>query len=133
MLVCRLWVGGQDVAGNSSPTRGWGGICLCSLVVWHRRLLGTCMVLADLEKPCKALSFSWVEWGHQLYPLNSGVSEASVRAASILGVGCGAKDSGKEVSKGPEPRELWLQWWSSSLETQGNTPAPAAVLEADRN
>ena len=74
-------------------------------------------------------------WGHQLYPLNSGVSEASVRATKhILGVGCGAKDSSKEISKGPEPRgKLWLQWWSSTLETQGNMLAPAAVLEADRN
>lgn len=55
-------------------------------------LLGTCMVLADLENSCALLQLG-KRWGHQLYPLNSGVSEASVRATKhILGVGCGAKD-----------------------------------------
>ena len=29
MLVCRLWVGGQDVVGNSSPTRGVGVAFVC--------------------------------------------------------------------------------------------------------
>lgn len=52
----------------------------------------------------------------------------------ILGVGCGAKDSGKEMGKGPDPGgKPWLQWWGSTLETQGNLLVPEAVLEADRN
>lgn len=29
MLVCRLWVGGQDVVGNSSPTLGAGVAFVC--------------------------------------------------------------------------------------------------------
>lgn len=29
MLVCRLWVGGQDVVGNSSPTPGAGVAFVC--------------------------------------------------------------------------------------------------------
>ena len=36
--------------------------------------------------------------------------------------------------KGPDPGgKPWLQWWGSTLETQGNLLVPEAVLEADRN
>lgn len=51
----------------------------------------------------------------------------------ILGMGCGAEDSGKEVGKEPEPQGEALQWWSSTLETQENLLVPVAVLEAERN
>lgn len=59
----RMW---QETAHQ---LEGWG---------WHLSmfpgglaptLLGTCMVLADLEKPCKALSFSWVRGGATSFTL----------------------------------------------------------------
>lgn len=66
MVVCRLWVGGQDVVGNSSPTPGAGVASvfpgdLAMEAAGHSHGVGS--LCKSLRGP-RAFPSVGSEWGH---------------------------------------------------------------------